>query len=135
MRLYSNYLTYFALATLPFFLIKNLADFRKYLQIFSLVFLIPLVVGILDFMSGGWYFTPDAGRRVQGAFSHPNIFAFFLVLGLSFYFFLKKGNYQIFDRGKMRWLFFISSLILLVLLGTKARSAWIAGFIAFLFMD
>ncbi len=130
-RLYLNYSTYFALATLPFLIVKNSTDLKKYLRIFSLVFLIPLIVGIFDLASGGWYFTPDAGRRVQGAFTHPNIFAFLMVLGVSFYFFLKKGNYQLFDQGKMRWLFFASLFILPVLFGTKARSAWIACFIGF----
>ena len=61
-----------------------------------------------------------------GTFTHPNILAFYLVLGLTLYFYILKSNYWKL-KPVVVWCMRVLMLNMLVLLiATKTRNAWIA---------
>ncbi len=130
-RLYLNYFTYFAMAVIPFLIIRNFSDYEKYLKLLLLVVLVPVLVGLIDLAGGGWFYSADAGRRVVGAFTHPNIFAFFLVFGITLYFFARQAICFVWGKKGRSWFFIMGLSMAAVLIGTKTRSAWIACFIGF----
>jgi len=130
-RLFLNYVSYFAMFLIPFLVIKGKEDFLFWLKIFAWSFILPVFGANLDLLHGGHYFQ-DAGMRISGTFTHPNILAFYLVLGLTFYFYMLKGEYWRSKPGIL-WAIRILMLNMLVLLiATKSRNAWLACISIFL---
>jgi len=130
LRLFFNYLSYFAMFIIPFLIIKEKEDFLFWLKIFAWSFVLPIFFANIDLIAGGRQFA-DAGKRIEGTFTHPNILAFYLVLGVTTYFYiLKSGFWKL--RPIILWAMRILMLNMLVLLiATKTRNAWIACFLGF----
>ncbi|MDE2027517.1 MAG: O-antigen ligase family protein [Candidatus Omnitrophica bacterium] len=130
-RICFNYFSYFALFIIPFLIIKNQEDFLFWLRVLAASFILPVLYADVDMARGGHYFE-DAGMRIMGTFTHPNILAFYLVLAFTFYFYLFKSGYfqgRPFS-GLVARLFMINILVLLV--ATKTRNAWLAVYVVFL---
>ena len=89
MRLYANYLSYFAMFLIPFLIIKTRGDFLFWVKIFAWSFVLPVLYANIDLAHGGQFYV-DAGTRIKGSFSHPNVLAFYLCLGITYYFYLLK---------------------------------------------
>ncbi len=122
-RLFLNFVSYFAMFLMPFLVIKTKEDFLFWLKLLCASFVLPVFFADLDLLHGGRYYA-DAGMRVAGTFSHPNILAFYLVLGITLYFYMIKSN---FVKSKFMWMMqvlLVNMLILLVF--TKTRNAWLA---------
>ncbi|MDD4885420.1 MAG: O-antigen ligase family protein [Thiomonas sp.] len=72
------------------------------------------------------------GLRINSSFTHPNIFAFYLVLMLSLLFVVWRGGILAVSPRVRRLLPVYGLLLLFLLMGTKTRSAW--GAMAFFFL-
>ncbi len=130
-RLCFDYFSYFAMFIIPFLIIKTPEHFLFWLKIFGISFILPVLYANIDLMHGGHYF-PDAGMRIMGTFTHPNILAFYLVLGFTFYFYVLKSGFL----SSKPWLLFLIKLLmidmLVLLVATKTRNAWIAAYAGFI---
>ncbi len=130
-HMWLNFLSYFALFLIPFFIIKNQEDFNFWLKVLGASFILPILYADIDMARGGEYFE-DAGMRIMGTFTHPNILAFYLVLAFTFYFYLLKSGHlksSLFSRCAVV-LLMIDILVLLI--ATKTRNAWISIYMGFL---
>lgn len=125
LRSFFAVLTYFSCFAIPYFFLKSEEDVVVLLKFVIYSSVIPFCFALKEFLlpEGS---TGLNGFRLFGSFSHPNIFAFYLVLIASLCFFVLKTKLFTFD-GK----FFVHVKIILLaslvcLLATKTRSAWIA---------
>lgn len=127
---YLSILSNAAMFTLALVLVKTQTDYGRWMRVVLLSSIIPVIYGFFDFALGGSYHG-EAGVRVASTFSHPNIFAFYLVLitALSFYLFKSKDNYI--SPVVRRLLPIYILLMIVLLLITKTRSAWVACFAFF----
>ncbi len=105
--------------------------FRKYFIIAILIsFIIPFVFGIYQIIFQRGYVGPEGLSRIYGTFTHPNIFAFTLLL---LFFILIILYHNVKDQSKKAkesnlYLFLIFTTVFL-LLNTFTRSAWIGALI------
>jgi O-antigen ligase len=128
-KAYLAVLSYTAIFALAVTLIQNEQDYGRWMRAVFLSSLIPVAYAFVDAATGG--FQSSEGFRISSTFSHPNIFAFYLVLmiSLSFYFFKAKVSYiPLFIRRTLP-LYILIMLGLLIL--TKTRSAWASCFLFF----
>ncbi len=80
----------------------------------------------IDLLTGGHIYS-DAGMRIKGTFTHPNILAFYLIF--SFVTTLIYARYSRLTIHKKILITLIAADIFILLLFTKTRSAWIAFFL------
>lgn len=125
LRLYFNYLSYFAMFIIPFLIIKNKDDFQYWIKIFAWSFVLPVFFANIDLIHGGRQYE-DAGKRIAGTFTHPNVLAFYLVLGLTFYFYVLKSGYLKFRPKILMIIKVLMFNMVVLLIATKTRNAWIA---------
>ncbi|MDE2027515.1 MAG: O-antigen ligase family protein, partial [Candidatus Omnitrophica bacterium] len=130
-RMWSNYLSYFALFLLPFFIVKDSRDFLFWIKVLGFSFVLPILLADVDMARGGRYFE-DAGMRIAGTFTHPNILAFYLVLAFTFFFYLLNSGYL--KSRPMVGLLIRAMMvdILALLVATKTRNAWISIYVGFI---
>ena len=130
MRSFFAILTYFACFLVPFYYIKCPQHVFSLIRLIVYSSVLPLTVAICEFAfpSGS---TGNNGFRVSGSFSHPNIFAFYLVLLSTICFFVIKSNYFIFENKFIKYVKVIFLFSIVCLLATKTRSAWIGLVIVF----
>jgi O-antigen ligase len=86
--------------------------------------LVPVAYAILEMATGMIQFNDDG--RLQGTFTHPNIFAFFIVGVVTLILFLRCTTLVTLSSPLQHFLFAYMVLLLLLLLITQTRSAWIA---------
>ncbi len=129
-RLVINQLTYFTMFLIPFFIIKSREDFLFWLKVLAFSFVLPVVCGNINLLQGGKEYA-DAGSRVVGTFTHPNILAFYLVLGLTVYFYILTDKEFKMSREIRVWMKIIMLNMAVLLIATKTRNAWLACFLAF----
>jgi O-antigen ligase len=115
---------------IPFLIIKSWEDFRFWLKMFAWSFVLPVLFADLDLLRGGQFY-PDAGVRVKGTFSHPNILAFYLALGLTFYFYFLKSRLVKLKPIVIRSMRLLMVNMIILLVATKTRNAWLACFGSF----
>lgn len=128
-----SFVSYAAVFALAIILIKSEDDYVKWMRAVFLSSLIPVAYAFVDIATGGYSGTQESeGFRINSTFSHPNIFAFYLVLltSITFYFYKSKTNYVSKTVRRMLPLYILIMLALLVL--TKTRSAWAAAFFFFM---
>ena len=117
-------ITYMAIFLVPFHFIKSKQHFIECLKIIVYSSFIPLLAVFYEFAFPA-NSTNINGFRLFSTFSHPNIFAFYLVTIVSVCFFAVKSDlfkYEVKFRRQC-WVVLIFSLI--CILGTKTRSAWV----------
>jgi hypothetical protein len=123
------YLTYVAVFVVPFYLKQCQKDMRFSIHLVLLSSLIPVAYGFVDYMQGGY--GGVYGDRISSTFTHPNIFAFYLVIVISLAFYLLKSPLMK-TSTTQRWLLAAYICILMVdLVLTKTRSAWAACVVMF----
>jgi putative inorganic carbon (HCO3(-)) transporter len=139
-RKFITYVTFAAMFMFAFLVEKSDRDATYWLKLVILSSVLPVVYGLFQTASGlDWYvqysgslqtassLDTHAGSRIAGTFSHPNIFAFFLLTII--------GNILILlvtDRGHMsqRLRMVLNTYLIplfLLLVMTKTRSAWAAS--------
>lgn len=126
-RLYANFLSYFAMFLIPFLIIKTREDFIFWVKIFAWSFVLPVFYANIDLLQGGQFYA-DAGTRIKGSFSHPNVLAFYLCLGLTYYFYLLKSKLLTFSPRVVLAMVMLMLNMVVLLLATKTRNAWIGCF-------
>ena len=123
-----SYASTFAVAIV---VVKNEEDYGRWMKAVFLSSIIPVLYAFVDIAKGGFRAQVGEGFRISSTFSHPNVFAFYLVLiiSLSLYFSKTKAAYiPIFIR-RILPAYILLLLGLLVL--TKTRSAWASCFAFF----
>ncbi|HSI38074.1 MAG TPA: O-antigen ligase family protein [Methylotenera sp.] len=129
LKTYLTLVSYAAIFALAITLIKSEEDYGRWMRAVFYSSIIPVVYGFIDAATGG--FASSEGFRISSTFSHPNIFAFYLVLmiSLGFYFYKSNASYiPLFFRRTMPIYIF---LMLALLVMTKTRSAWATCFTFF----
>ena len=89
----------------------------------------PCFVGFFQLIAGDAYLS-DPGR-LQGTFSHSNIFAFYLVLILGIIVFIFSSTQIVVSKSLAGTLLLYAVILLILLVMTKTRSAWIGVLIIF----
>jgi O-antigen ligase len=124
-RLILNLLSYFCLFMLPFVLVKKVQDLYLWLRVLLVSGFFVVIAGVVDFLRGGVFY-PDAGMRIKGSFSHPNILAFYLVLLIVICIFVLQERIKLFSRFQTSLLTFMLLSSGFLLVETKTRNALIA---------
>jgi O-antigen ligase len=128
-RTYLTLISYFAIFIIAVYLVRTPADFNKSIRLVVWSSVIPVIYGIVDTVLN----MRDGSFRLQGTFSHPNIFAFYLVLVISLSLYLIKTKIVPLKNFGRICVSFNMLVMLAELLLTQTRSAWVACFVIFLF--
>jgi O-antigen ligase len=130
LRTFLVLVSYLAVFIIPFYMLQSAADIRFAIRIVLLSSILPALYAFVDLATHWGGGGPD-GLRLRSSFSHPNIFAFYLLLVISLLLYRLKDEVHKLATGK-RWLFVGYMFLLLgFLLLTKTRSAWLACFFIF----
>ncbi|HEX5472876.1 MAG TPA: O-antigen ligase family protein [Lacipirellulaceae bacterium] len=118
-RLFLALLTYVSFFAMPF-LVRPVFRYSAHLLkgiIYSSI--VPAAIGILELI-----FFRDPSGRVQSTFSHPNSFAFYLMIVLGVIFFLQSSSAVQFTPFMRKLMVPYSGLLLGLLIMTQTRAAW-----------
>jgi O-antigen ligase len=122
-------LTYWAFFAIPFFIWRSSADLSRFILLVFASSAVPSLYALVDIARG---LSNMGDFRLQSTFSHPNIYAFYLVLllGLSLY---VRASRAVHVTSQVRTLItlYIPILVFFLLL-TKTRSAWMTCGLIFL---
>jgi len=127
MRLLLTLTTYAAAFSLPFAIVRDRETAAQCLWIALLSSLAPAAWAVVELST-----TPDIlfgeghEGRLQSTFGHPNIFAYFIVSNIALILFLTRSTLVRLAPARRQMLHAYIMALLLLLLFTKARSAWIA---------
>ncbi|WP_293800005.1 O-antigen ligase [uncultured Bosea sp.] len=128
-RLASVLLTYWAFFAIPFFILRSSRDILLFIQVVFVSSIPPTLYAFVDLAQG---LSDLHDFRLQSTFTHPNIYAFYLVLILGLALYIRaSGIVRASPRIRMLVTLYIPLLVVLLLL-TKTRSAW--GACALMFM-
>lgn len=120
-------LSYWSFFAIPFFILRSSADVSRFLLLVMASSVVPSLYALVDIARG---LSDMDGFRLQSTFSHPNIYAFYLVLllGLSLYIGTSR-IVRVTSQVRMLIMLYIPVLLVFLLL-TKTRSAWVTcGFV------
>ncbi len=122
------YASYFSIFGLSFVIVNSERDVALFLKLVILSSVLPVLYGLFATFSGlDW----SEESRIQSTFSHPNMFAFYLVAVIGIIFFLLATE-RIRITDQLRLLLYLYLIpLLVVLIMTKTRSAWIGCFVLF----
>lgn len=123
-RLFLTILTYAAAFIVPYACIRRREDAIQSMEIALYSSVIPTVVAYMEIASDPAVLTGE--ERLQGTFTHPNIFAFYLVGVLTVILFMACSNTISLSGRQRRVMFAYAALLLFLVLLTKTRSAWLA---------
>ena len=137
-RQFLVFATYFVMFAVPLVLVHNQADRRRWVRILVWASVVPTLWGIADLLTGGvTQIDPETlgeeaintipevtGFRIMGAFTHPNIYAFFQVTLISVLMYaIHMGDLG--SRPRDRWLgLAYLGLQGALLIATQTRGAW-----------
>jgi putative inorganic carbon (HCO3(-)) transporter len=122
-------LSYWSFFIIPFFLWRSQADVSRFVMLVIGSSAIPSLYALVDISRGLHDLTEF---RLQSTFSHPNIYAFYLVLLLGLAFYVRSSRIiRVTPQVRLLVTLYIPYLVVLLIL-TKTRSAWIAGGLLFL---
>ncbi len=126
-------LSVFALYLASFTLIENKKDLDTLIKVIIASAIVPGLFAFYQYFTGTGMTLPLEGiyNRIFGTFSHPNLFAYYLILpiSLSVYLFWKEKN----DIANLLFASFLP-FFLILLLFTYTRGAWLAFIIIILFL-
>lgn len=120
-RLWLVQASYCAAFALPFWLVRDGADRLRWLRIMLWSSALPVCWALLEWALG-IDAQGDGLYRLQATFSHPNIFAFYLVLMMAMLLYLLRSASPRPRRPRLLWAYML--LLLMLLVQTKTRSAW-----------
>lgn len=124
LKLLLNQVTYFCMAMLPFFVVRSENDRRGWVKALLLSSILPLLIADVGLVTRAPLFLQQG--RLQGAFTHPNILAFYVVFCMAVLFYaMKTGAIRVHGITAITaGLYALNLAVLLV--ATETRSAWIA---------
>jgi putative inorganic carbon (hco3(-)) transporter len=122
-------LSYWSFFIIPFFIWRSADDVSRFVMVVIGSSIIPSLYALVDIARG----LPDmADFRLQSTFSHANIYAFYLVLLLGLALYVRSSRIiRVTPQVRLLVTLYIPYLIVLLML-TKTRSAWLAGGLMFL---
>ncbi len=115
-------LSYWAVFTIAFFMIRSADDLPRLVLLVFASSLVPSVCALWDLR----LVTADGEFRLQSTFTHPNIYAFYLVLLLGLVLYVRSSSAARWPAGARRLITLYAPILLLFLLFTQTRSAWAA---------
>lgn len=122
--------SYLCMAVLPFLFEPEKNDKRFWIKILLAATFLPAMFANLDMVRGGRTYE-DAGARILGTFMHPNILAFYLVFSIALVFYvLRSGQFRLGGVKRAALFLYLANLVVL-LLATKTRNAWISCWMMF----
>lgn len=122
LRLWLVLVSHAAFFVLPFYMVDRPQDLVRYFTLMIAASVLPAAYAFVQ-LALGWAETED-GTRVSGTFSHPNIFAFYLIVVLALALFLLSARSLHVSPKLKRWLTLYVPVLLVLMLLTKTRSAW-----------
>jgi len=125
LRSFFSVLTYWSVFCLSYFFIKNKNDGEFFIRFVIYSAVIPISFVFFEFLFPESS-TTRSGFRLFGSFSHPNIFAFYLVLIGTLCMYAIKSNIFCFSRAFLTHSKVIFIISICCLLLTQTRSAWLA---------
>lgn len=130
-RLFLVQLSYCAVFVIAFHMVQSRADLKCCIRVVLLSALVPILYAsaqvATDLLAGS-----VGGMRINGTFSHANVFAFYLVLLVAVVMYVLKGDALRPSPTERRLLWLFVPVLLSFLLLTGTRSAWIACLLFFL---
>lgn len=129
-RSFVSVLTYFAIFSLAYTFVRSREDLESIIKLIIYSSSIPFAVSIIQFVFPETS-TTRHGFRLHGTFSHPNIYAFYLVLIAAVSFYSIKSNTVFFSKRFIRLCIALIPLSAICLIATQTRSAWVAFFAIF----
>ncbi|MBF0485074.1 MAG: O-antigen ligase family protein [Candidatus Omnitrophica bacterium] len=132
-KLFSNFVSYFAVFSIPFLIIDNKKEVRFWTTALTFSFLFPILFSAIGFISGGKVVV-EGETRLIGSFTHPNILAFFMILALAVIMYAWRKRHLSLSGPQKMVLILMALLALMELVATKTRNAWVAfWFMTFMF--
>src|ERR1700722_10334437 len=128
LRRFFTYFCFFVMFSFAFAVVRSERDVLHFLKMIVLSSVPPVTYGLFQIATGRDLYD----GRIQSTFSHPNIFAFFIVIIIGIILFLQSTT-RLKTSGRYRLVLTVYLLpLLILLLFTKTRSAWIGCAIQFL---
>lgn len=124
-----TWLSNFAVFVAAFHVVRSADDFRFVVRLILWSSVLPCLYALYEIATG---FSGSGEFRLQGTFTHANIFAFYLMLVVSLGFYMVKSRppgLAVRHALLSAYLFFLLGLLIL----TQTRSAWIACVAVFFF--
>jgi O-antigen ligase len=117
-----TYISFYSVMMLSFTITNSQRDAQSLLKLVVISSMIPGFYALVQMVSGiDWYLD----SRIHSTFSHPNIFAFYIMTTLgTVLFLLASERIQLSPRFRLFLNFYLIALFVLLLM-TKTRSAWI----------
>lgn len=128
-RKFLTYVSYMSMFVLPFAMAKREQDSLYLAKVVILSSVGPVLYGLFQLGTGtDWY----VDGRIQSTFSHPNIFAFYLLTTVGFTLSLLTASSVALTRRVKGLLVLYLIPLLIMLVATKTRSAWLGCLVLFL---
>ena len=122
-------LSYWSFFVIPFFIWRSPADVSRFVLVVMASSALPSLYALVDIARG---LSDMADFRLQSTFSHPNIFAFYLVLLLGLALYVRSSRVvRVTSQIRILITLYIPVLGAFLML-TKTRSAWITCALMFL---
>ena len=129
LRKFLTYVSYMSMFVLPFAMAKRGRDTLYLTKVVVLSSLGPVLYGLFQLATGfDWYLD----GRIQSTFTHPNIFAFYLLTTIGIILSLLSAESVLLKRGTKQLLVLYLIPLLFMLVATKTRSAWLGCLILLL---
>lgn len=129
-RLYLALISYFAIFISAFYFVRSRDDFKRCVRLILWSSLLPALYALVDIALHGGVVGAN-GDRLQSTFSHPNIFAFYLTLIVALGLYMLKSEAATLSTQSRVGLTGYMFLMLILLMLTQTRSAWVACFLMF----
>ena len=122
-------LSYWSFFAIPFFILRSSADVTRFILLVIASSVVPSLYAVVDIARG---ISDMENFRLQSTFSHPNIYAFYLVLLLGLSLYVRTSRIiRVSPQFRMLMMLYLPVLMVFLLL-TKTRSAWITCGLMFL---
>ena len=128
-RKFLTYVSYMSMAVLPLAMAKREQNSVYLAKVVILSSLGPVLYGLFQLGTGtDWY----ADGRIQSTFTHPNIFAFYILTTVGLILSLLPATSVTLTQRARRLLVLYLIPLLIMLVATKTRSAWLGCVLIFL---
>jgi O-antigen ligase len=134
LKLYLNLASCFMMFAAGFVITRNDKDIKFWIKLIVLSSIAPALLCVAGVASGGrWFYrqTVDAGARLEGTFTHPNILAFYLLFVFVVLFYILKSGYFNLRRPHRVAIYIYMAVLAVLMLFTKTRGAWIGCWTVF----
>lgn len=124
LRIFLTLTTYAAVFALPYTVIQSRSAVVQCFTVTVCSSLIPSTFALLELAMTPTILTGE--QRLQSTFTHPNIYAFYIVVIVAAILFMTCSTTVTLSKSVRRMLFVYGGYLLLLLLLTKTRSAWLS---------